>query len=129
MSQGRFESAKQRWIWVVAPIVIAGAVGAGWSFSSNHPSSEFCELYGVLTDSPAVSYGDITLLVGEPIGRRDPCNGDDLSHYVAEDLVAVDGVLFDNCEISWAGGGRSTAAAEGIDCRPVTALRPAASDP
>jgi len=110
------------------PVVIAVAVGAGWSLTLSHPSSEFCELWGVLTDNRPVSHGDVTLLVGEPIGRRVPCNGDDLWHYRAEDLAGVDGVLFDNCEISWVGGGRSTAAAEGIDCHPITATRPAISD-
>lgn len=50
-------------------------------------------------------HGEVTLLVGEPIRNRVPCNGDDLAHYSAADLGGVDGVLFNTCEISWVGGG------------------------
>jgi len=98
------------------PVVIVLAFAVGWSWTSGPLTEEFCPTWGVLTDSPTVSYGEISLLVGEPISNREPCNGDDLWHYSSEDLVGVDGVLFENCEISWVGGGRSTAAAEGIDC-------------
>ena len=108
-------NTKRRWVWILVPLMAVILGFFAWS-PNEPPQEEFCEAYGVLAGNDVVTVDDISLLIGEPIYRRDPCNGDDLWHYFDEDLVGIDGVMFDNCEISWVGGGRSAAAAEGIDC-------------
>lgn len=105
--------------WLVVALVSALlAAGLTWAVSEQ-PREEFCEAWGIISGRQVISIDEISLLSGEPISAREPCMGDDLWHFAADDLKGVDGVLFDNCEISWVGGGRSTAAAEGIDCTPA----------
>jgi drug/metabolite transporter (DMT)-like permease len=113
------------WIWIAA---IAAIVGVVWVAMPGQQSEEFCELWGALPSGQTETFGDLTLLVGEPIRNREPCNGDDLAHYSAADLAGVDGVLFDTCDISWVGGGRSSAAVEGFSCVPASTTSPAYSN-
>jgi len=47
---------------------------------------------------------------------RETCQGDDLCRYLPGEIPGIDGVIWTDGKISWVGGGRSTAAAEGIDC-------------
>ncbi len=99
----------------VCAAVIASAVGL---YRTANRETEFCAAYGNIVQGQVATFGEVTLLTGEPASHRDPCDGDDLWHYMTGDLDGVDGVLFDDCVISWVGGGRSTVAAESIPCEP-----------
>ena len=100
--------------------LMVALAGLGWVTSRAAPRAYFCEAWGEVPSGQTVTNGEITLLGPDPVSHRDPCNGsDDLWHYFDGDLEDVDGVLFDNCEISWVGGGRSTAAAAGFECAPA----------
>lgn len=76
----------------------------------------FCEVGELIIGSDyIVSYGSTTLLVNQPVSRRERCDTD-LRPFPSDVLAKVDGVLFLDCSISWTDGGRSTAASEGISC-------------
>lgn len=107
---------------IVLVAAVVGVLGAGAvvALMGDEPSEEFCHASAVLVTSEPVQVGQWTLYVDEPAERRDPCQGDDLWHYLDEDLAAVDGVLFDDCVLSWVDGDRTSAANAGIDCTPKT---------
>ena len=74
-------------------------------------SATYCKAYANLwSRADVVEVDGATVLVNQ--GRRDPCGDNDLAHYALDD--DIDGVLFDDCLISWVGGGRSPASIVGI---------------
>jgi hypothetical protein len=105
-------------VGLVAVVVCVLAAGAVLALTGAEPSEEFCNASAVIVSSEPERLDEWTLYVDEPAERRDPCQGDDLWHYVDEDLAEVDGVLFDDCVVSWVDGGRTPAADAGIDCTP-----------
>lgn len=104
-------------------VLLAGIIGvlaAGFlvALTRDGQTEEFCNASARIVTTDPMQVGEWTLYVDEPAGARDPCQGDDLWHYQDEDLAVVDGVLFDDCVLSWVDGGRTTAAEEGIKCTP-----------
>lgn len=89
--------------------------------------SRFCKTYGNIIDSAPEQVGGYVLIVDQPASTRDPCRGYDLFHFT--DLPeAVDGIMFDDCIISWVAGGRAPAQDLGIDCVANPDANPPASD-
>ncbi|MCP3991718.1 MAG: hypothetical protein GY724_21780 [Actinomycetia bacterium] len=82
------------------------------------PSEEFCAAYAVALplDEHPVTYGELVIL-DHSYRERDPCRGHDLWHYMDQHLDGVDGVLFEDCTISWVAGGRTSAEDAGVPCQ------------
>lgn len=91
-------------------------VGTGLAMTWG-PGEEFCEAYAVALplDERPVTFDELVIL-DHSYRERDPCRGDDLWHYMDSHLDGVDGVLFDDCVISWVDGGRTSAEDAGFPC-------------
>lgn len=100
---------------LAAGLTAVGAVVAGGlTYQLSEPADVFCNAYGIgagLEDR--VRHGDL-VIIDHSWRTRDPCGDDDLWHY--GELPGVDGVLFDDCRISWVGGGRTDADDVGLPC-------------
>jgi hypothetical protein len=92
------------------PAVLFGASAA----QPAETGSTLCAAYAHIYPPPH-EFGSLTLIHID--SERTGCGDDDLWHFgnLGSD---VDGVMWNTCDISWVGGGRSTAKKEGIDCTP-----------
>jgi hypothetical protein len=105
---------------VLAAAVCVVAAGAVVVLARDEPGERFCNAAAALPRSEPKKVVEWTLYVGEPAELRRACAGDDLWHYLDSDLARVDGVLFDDCIVSWVDGGRASAGEAGIDCTPMS---------
>ena len=85
-----------------------------FTFALSEPADVFCNAYGIAASPAEWVRHDGLIIIDHSWRQRDPCGDDDLWHY--GDLGPVDGVLFDDCQVSWVGGGRSKAEDVGIAC-------------
>jgi hypothetical protein len=116
--QGRLRS-------LVAAAVLLAGLGVGSIVVLDRAGAEseplLCpvpELFAGSADF--ITHGDVALLANQHHGLRDICPGNDLWVFAPQDIVQVDGVLFDDCVIAWTEGGRSSAEAEGVPCEPIS---------
>jgi hypothetical protein len=102
----------------VAAATIAGSAVVGLSRRQHRVN--FCATYGTILGTEPQLVGGHLLYVGVPATQRDPCHGDDLWHMRMDASVfaQAEGVLFDDCVISWNRGGRTSAKKAGVPCTP-----------
>lgn len=80
---------------------------------------QFCDTaWAIVGAEHAVDYGDIRLLVGQPVSLQSQC-GDGLKSFSPESLAPVDGVLFNDCSIHLKDGSKTTANEQSIQCEPL----------
>lgn len=99
----------------VALVLAIGLVTASTFVLAQEDKVVFCETYGVLVNFERV--GELTMAVGAPASERGQCSSE-FGHLMVHGADGWAGVLWDDCIISWREGGRSTAAAEGLECDP-----------
>lgn len=98
-------------LWLAVGVV---ALRGSWP---NQGEPQFCHLGQYIGFSgDAIDYGEVTLVVDQPVTLRESCPGRDLQSFSKHELSSFDGVLFEDCVISWTNGGRSNARDEGIPC-------------
>ncbi len=100
-------------------VVGVGLYAVGSGALPSQQDAQFCTLSGYLGLTDMVEeYDDVILADRVPASIRESCRGYDLHHFSAGELAMVDGIMFDDCVISWTAGGRSKASDLGIPCDP-----------
>jgi len=99
--------------WLVVAFLVATPFLMSFAGLGNR-DFEFCETWGALPGDDKIKRDGDWFLLGEPVGNRQPCDGDDLWHYRGF-IHGIDAVVWADCEVTWIDGRRSTAEAEGLD--------------
>jgi hypothetical protein len=110
---------------VFAALIAGGVAVVGVANIPDDEPDRFCA-YGGMILGPPMEFGDLTLWTDIPVNRRRPAGCEDqwirldrepdLFLFTEEELSEVDGVMFQDCQISWVDGGRSHADDVGVPC-------------
>jgi len=124
-THGRVGAVRRLALVVVALLVGAGAAVGLASIPDDEPD-RFCAYGEFLFGKSPQEFGDLTLWADVPVEFRRPAGCEelwvrldkepDLYLFSESELSKVDGVMFEDCQISWVDGGRSRADDVGVPC-------------
>lgn len=110
----------------VGVLAAAGTAGALWLTDRPTPIEEFCPAYGILTDREPTTIGSQRFATGLSSVHRETSCSQPFGHYmvtVAPDQLSmtiegheIDGIIWDDCVISWPDGSRTSSAETDIPC-------------